>query len=283
MVYLHLPPWRRFDKRLTITELSHHRSFSTTPRSPRTYRTTGDGLTRRYICIYTYRSTVVVTTCYDLGTFLISVVIQIELLAELVGKRCCTFLVAQRAKEIEIPLDTSTSGGSKAISAAVIGQTSTNLSHSDGLVKNRDKTSPKHEADAFKRILAGKIVPAAHPFGRLNSPTQFDPTLFQHGQVFMQIWFHDSMNQPIEDNCCETLHDNNWQDYLSRLEINFQREYFLTHGRKNTGNRSINGSTPGLKNPGIGIDYLMAVIYVIGFRNQRGVAACKDAPNKTDD
>jgi len=158
-----------------------------------------------------------------------------------------------------------------------------NLSDSNGLVKNRDKNAPKHEADAFKRILAGKTFPAAHPFERLNSPTQYDPTLFQHGRVFIQIWFHDSMNQPIEDNCCETLHDNKWQDSLSRMEINFQREHFLTHGRKNTGNRSINGSTPGLKNPGIGTDYLMAVICVKEFRNQCGVAAYKATSNKTDD
>jgi len=191
--------------------------------------------------------------------------------------------VAQCAKEIEFLLDTSTSGGSKAISAVVIGQTSTNLSDSDGLVKIRDKITPKHEADTFTRILAGKLVPAAHPFGRLNASTQYDPTPFQHGRVFMQIWFHDSMNQPIKDNCCQTLLDNKWQDYMSRMEINFQRENFLTHGRKNTGNRSINGATPGLKNPGISTDYLMAVIYVKEFRNQRGVATYKAESNKTDD
>jgi len=129
--------------------------------------------TQVYIYIYTYRSTVVVTTYCDLGTFLILIVIQIELelLAELVGKRCWAFLVAQQAKEIECPLDTSTSGGLKAISAAILGQTSMNLSDSDGLVKNRDKITPKHEADAFTRILAGKLVPAAHLLGRLNAPT----------------------------------------------------------------------------------------------------------------
>jgi len=98
----------------------------------------------------------------------------------------------------------------------------------------------------------------------------------------MQIWFHDSMNQPIEDNCCETLHDNKWQEYLSRMQINFQREHFLTHGRKNTGNKSINGATSGLKNPGIGTDYLLAMIYVKEFCNQRGVAAYKAASKKTD-
>jgi hypothetical protein len=91
------------------------------------------------------------------------------------------------------------------------------------------------------------------------------------------------MNQPTEDNCCETLYDNKWQDFLSRMEISFQREHFLTHGRKNTGNGSIDRATPGLKNPGIGTDYLMAVIYVKEFRNQGGVAAYKAASNKTDD
>ena len=99
----------------------------------------------------------------------------------------------------------------------------------------------------------------------------------------MQIWFHESMNQPIKDSCCETIHDNKWQDFLSRMEINFQREHFLTHGRKNTGNRNINGATPGLKNPGIGTDYLMAVIYVKEFRNQGGVTSYKATSNKTDD
>jgi len=91
------------------------------------------------------------------------------------------------------------------------------------------------------------------------------------------------MNQPIEDNCCETLYDNNWQDFLSRMEISFQREYFLTHVRKNTDNRSINGAKPGLKNPGIGTDYLMAMIYVKEFCNQGEVAAYKAASNKADD
>ena len=39
-------------------------------------------------------------------------------------------------------------------------------------------------------------------------------------------------------------------------------EHFLTHGLKNTGNKSINGAARGLKNLGIGTDYLMAVIYI---------------------
>jgi len=42
---------------------------------------------------------------------------------------------------------------------------------------------------------------------------------------------------------------------------------------KNTGNKNINGATRGLKNPGIGTDYLMAVIYIKEFRNQNGVTA----------
>jgi len=67
------------------------------------------------------------------------------------------------------------------------------------------------------------------------------------------------------------------------MEISFQREYFLTHGWKNTGNKNINGATPGLKNPGIGTDYLMAVIYVKEFCNQGGVTAYKAASKKTDD
>ena len=71
--------------------------------------------------------------------------------------------------------------------------------------------------------------------------------------------------------------------FLEPHGISFQREHFPTHGRKNTGNRSINGATPGLKNPGIGTDYFMAVIYVKEFRNQGGVAAYKAASNMTDD
>jgi len=101
----------------------------------------------------------------------------------------------------------------------------------------------------------------------------------------MQIWFHESMNQPIEDNFGETFYDSKWQDSLSRMEISFQREHFLTHGWKNTVNKSINGVTPGLKNSGISTDYLMAVIYVKEFRNQGpgGVTADNAASNKTDE
>jgi len=44
-----------------------------------------------------------------------------------------------------------------------------------------------------------------------------------------------------------------------------------------------NGATRGLKIPGIGTDYLMAVIYIKEFRNQAGVAVYKSATNKTDD
>jgi len=146
-----------------------------------------------------------------------------------------------------------------------------------------DGNPQKHEDDAFARILAGKLAPAAHPFGRLNAPTPYDPTLFEPGRVYMQIWFHESMNQPIEDNCRETPYDNKWQDLLSRMEISFQREHFLTHGPKNTGNGSIDRATPGLKNPGIGTDYLMAVIYVKEFHNQGGVTSYKATSNKTDD
>jgi len=63
------------------------------------------------------------------------------------------------------------------------------------------------------------------------------------------------------------------------MEISFQREHFLTHGWK----KSINRITPGLRNPGIGTDYLMAVIYVKEFRNEGGVTAYKAASKKTDD
>jgi len=99
----------------------------------------------------------------------------------------------------------------------------------------------------------------------------------------MQIWFHQSMNEPCKDKAGDTLYDFKWQDFLSRMEISFQREHFLTHGLKNTGNKSINGATRGLKNPGTGTDYLMAVIYIKEFRNQADVAAYKAATNKTDD
>jgi len=99
----------------------------------------------------------------------------------------------------------------------------------------------------------------------------------------MQIWYHQSMNQPITDKSGNTLYDFKWQDFLSRMEISFQREHFLTHGLKNTGNKNINGATRGLKYPGIGTDCLMAVISIKEFLNQRGVAAYKATTNKTDD
>jgi len=185
--------------------------------------------------------------------------------------------------QIEFPLDASTSGGFKAIAAAVIGQTSMNLGDSDVMVKNRDKTSRKAENDAFAKILAGKLAPANHSFARLNKTTQYKTTLFQPGRVYMQIWLHQSMNQLITDKSGDTLNDFKWQNLLSRMEISFQREHFLTHGLKNTGNKNINGATRGLKNPAIGTDYLMGVILIKEFRNQAGVAAYKAATNKTDD
>jgi len=164
-----------------------------------------------------------------------------------------------------------------------IGQTSMNLGDSDVMVKNRDKTSRKAENDAFAKILAGKLAPANHSFARLNKTTQYKTTLFQPGRVYMQIWLHQSMNQLITDKSGDTLNDFKWQNLLSRMEISFQREHFLTHGLKNTGNKNINGATRGLKNPAIGTDYLMAVIHIKEFRNQAGVAAYKAATNKTDD
>jgi len=56
-----------------------------------------------------------------------------------------------------------------------------------------------------------------------------------------------------------------------------KHEHFLTHS-----NERINRATRGLKDPGIGTDYLMAVIYIKEFRNQAGVAAHKATTNKTD-
>jgi len=186
--HLHHPLWRNFEQRLRSTKPAQERSFSTTPGSLRTCRTTADGLKRRYVCIYVYRSRVVLTTCGATWLrILILIVIQVELLAELVGKRCCAFLVAHRAKEINFPLDASTSGGTKAIAAAVIGQKSMNLGDSDAMVKNRNKTSRKDEDEAFPKILAGKLAPANHPFACLNKTAQYDTTLFQHGRVYMQI------------------------------------------------------------------------------------------------
>ena len=89
----------------------------------------------------------------------------------------------------------------------------------------------------------------------------------------MQIWIHQSMNQPCKDKAGDTLHD-----------FSVQRKHFLTHGLKKTCNKSINGATPGLKNPGIGTNYSMAAIYIKKFRlgNQAGTAAYKAATNTTD-
>jgi len=66
-------------------------------------------------------------------------------------------------------------------------------------------------------------------------------------------------------------------------QTSFKSERFFTHAWKNTGNKSINEVTSGLKNPGIGTDYSMAVICVEEFRNQGGVTAYKAASNKIDD
>ena len=90
------------------------------------------------------------------------------------------------------------------------------------------------------------------------------------------------MNQTNTDKSGATLYDFKSQDFLSRMEVSYQREHFLTHGLKDTGNKSINGATRGLMNPGIGTDHLMAVIYIKEFRKQAGVAAYKAATNKTD-
>jgi len=138
--------------------------------------------------------------------------------------------VALRAREIEYPLDASTSGGTKANAAAVIGQTSMNLGDSDRRVRKRDKTTRKNEGNAFAKILTGKKPPENRPFGRLNATAHYNTALFKHGRVFMQIWFHHSMNQPCKDKAGDTLYDFKWQDFLSRIEISVQREHFLTHG-----------------------------------------------------
>jgi len=95
--------------------------------------------------------------------------------------------------------------------------------------------SRKDEDDALAKMLAGKKPPENHPFGRLNATAQYETALFKHGRVFMQIWFHQSMNRPCKDKAGDTLYDFKWQDFLSRMEISVQREHFLTHGlRPNT-------------------------------------------------
>jgi len=141
---------------------------------------TVDGLKCRYVCTYMSRCRVVLIACVATWLrILIWIVTQVELLAELIGKWCCTFLVAHRAKDIEFPLDASTSCGTKVIAAAVIGQTSMNLGDSDVMVRNRDKTSRKDEVDAFVKILAGKRPPENHPFARLNKTAHHETALFQ--------------------------------------------------------------------------------------------------------
>jgi len=134
-----------------------------------------------------------------------------------------------------------------------------NLGDSDVMVRKRDKTSRKNEDDAFAKIMAGKCPPANHPFSRVNKTTQYETSVFKPGRVLMQIWFYQSMSQPCKDKAGDTLYDFKWQDFLSRMEISIQRQHFLTHGLKNLSNKSINEATQGLKNPGIGTDYLMAV------------------------
>jgi len=100
-----------------------------------------------------------------LDTFLISIVVQIKLLAETVLRVFGG--TAGRGNQISVGHIYISS--SKAMAAAVISQTSMNLGYSDGLVKNRHKKSQKHQDDAFARILAGKLAPAAHPFGLLRN------------------------------------------------------------------------------------------------------------------
>jgi len=118
---------------------------------------------------------------------------------------------------------------------------------------------------------------------RPNKPKQYDPACFQPGRICMKIWFHKSMNQQTEDSFSETFNDCKWQAFLSRMEIRFQYEHILAHGCQNIGNKMINGSTSALKNPGIGTNYLMAMIYVKEYRNQGGVAAYKARSSKTAD
>jgi len=92
------------------------------------------------------------------------------------------------------------------------------------------------------------------------------------------------MNQPCNlKTKLVTLYDFKWQDFLSRMEISFQREHFPTHGLKNTGNKIIKGATQGLMNPGIGTYNLIAVIYIKEFRNIAGVTGYKAATTKTHD
>ena len=105
-----------------------------------------------------------------------------------------------------------------------------NLGDSDRRVRKRDKTTRKNEGNAFAKILTGKKPPENRPFGRLNATAHYKTALFKHGRVFMQIWFHHSMNQPCKDKAGDTLYDFKWQDFLSRIEISVQREHFLTHG-----------------------------------------------------
>ena len=91
--------------------------------------------------------------------------------------------------------------------------------NTDVMVKKRDTPNRKAEDDAFARILAGKLAPANHPFAVCKKTPQYNDTLFQPGRVYMQIWFHQSMNQPITDKSGDTLYDIKWQYFLSRMEI----------------------------------------------------------------
>ena len=61
---------------------------------------------------------------------------------------------------------------------------------------------------------------------------------------------------------------------MSRMEISFQREHFLTHGLKNTGNKSINGVIRGFQESRNRHRLLDGRdLYHLEFREQAGVAA----------
>lgn len=128
-----------------------------------------------------------------LGTPSILVVMQVERLAEHIGKLCCAYLVAQRAREIAFPSNTSPSGRRKAIAADVMGQTAMDLGDGDVMMHPRYKTTPKTQGAAFARILSGTLFPNKHPLMR---PAQYDPACFQPGRIWMQIW----LNHQIEGN-----------------------------------------------------------------------------------
>ena len=88
-----------------------------------------------------------------------------------------------------------------AIAAAVIGQTSANFHDSSSKVRSRDRTNRTATRAAFANIFQEQM----HHAPILFFATFYNPKLFRHGTIVMQIWFQPTMNHQIQDEFGETI------------------------------------------------------------------------------